>query len=45
MPKQLKEFKLVGAAPDKPLLLMALLQHLRPARILVFTASLQATHR
>ena len=45
VPLQLKEYQMVGAAVDKPLLLTALLQHLRPARVVVFAASLQATHR
>ena len=45
VPAQLKEYQMVGAAVDKPLLLTALLQHLHPARIAVFAASLQATHR
>lgn len=45
MPKQLKEYKVVCAAEDKPLVLMALLHHMKPARTIVFTGSLIATDR
>lgn len=36
---------MVCAATDKPLLLMTLLRHLRPARTIVFAGSLQAADR
>eukprot|EP00271_Cylindrocystis_brebissonii_P006057 TRINITY_DN18600_c0_g1_i1.p1 TRINITY_DN18600_c0_g1~~TRINITY_DN18600_c0_g1_i1.p1 ORF type:complete len:262 (+),score=52.80 TRINITY_DN18600_c0_g1_i1:768-1553(+) len=45
LPKQLKEFKLVCTAGEKPLYLVALLQRLLPAQSIVFTASVEATHR
>lgn len=45
VPRQLKEFKVTCAAADKPLVLIALLQHLQDSRAIVFTGSLVATHR
>jgi hypothetical protein len=45
LPKQLREFKVVCAAAIKPLTLLALLHELRGRRTLVFTASVEATHR
>ena len=45
VPKELKEFKLVGSATDKPVLLAGILEAHKHARVIVFTASLPATHR
>eukprot|EP00850_Spirogloea_muscicola_P011401 SM000070S21367 [mRNA] locus=s70:635755:638960:- [translate_table: standard] len=45
LPSQLREFKLVCRAGEKPLCLLALLHHLPLATTIVFTASVEATHR
>lgn len=45
LPKSLKEFKVVCAGADKPLLAVALLQQLVKEPTLVFTASVEATRR
>ena len=45
LPKELSEFKLVCAAVQKPLFLLALLHSLQGQSTIVFTASVQATHR
>ncbi|DBA71432.1 TPA: hypothetical protein ACH3X2_011231 [Trebouxia sp. C0005] len=45
LPKELSEFKLVCAAVQKPLFLLALLHTLRGQSTIVFTASVEATHR
>ena len=45
LPKELAEFKLVCAAVQKPLFLLALLHSLKGQSTIVFTASVQATHR
>ena len=45
LPKELSEFKLVCAAIQKPLFLLALLSSLKGQPAIVFTASVQATHR
>jgi ATP-dependent RNA helicase DDX51/DBP6 len=45
LPKALREFKVVCAGADKPLVAAALLQGLGAAPTLVFTASVEATRR
>ncbi|KAK9824495.1 hypothetical protein WJX72_010815 [[Myrmecia] bisecta] len=45
LPPQLQELKLVVAAERKPLLLLALLHELNGQATIVFTASVDATHR
>ncbi|KAJ7569480.1 hypothetical protein O6H91_01G080000 [Diphasiastrum complanatum] len=45
LPPQLKAFKLVCKADDKPLMLVALLQTFGKQRTIIFTASVVATHR
>ena len=45
LPKELSEYKLVCAAVQKPLFLLALLHHLQGHSTIVFTASVEATHR
>lgn len=45
LPKELSEFKLVCAAVQKPLFLLALLHSLQGQSIIIFTASVEATHR
>lgn len=45
LPKELSEFKLVCAAVQKPLFLLALLHTLQGQSVIVFTASVEATHR
>ena len=45
LPKELSEFKLVCAAVQKPLFLLALLHSLQGQSTIVFTASVEATHR
>ena len=45
LPKELAEFKLVCAAVQKPLFLLALLHSLQGQSTVVFTASVEVTHR
>ncbi|KAL3140741.1 hypothetical protein ABBQ32_005296 [Trebouxia sp. C0010 RCD-2024] len=45
LPKELSEYKLVCAAVQKPLFLLAVLHSLKGQSTIVFTASLEATHR
>eukprot|EP00897_Mesotaenium_endlicherianum_P006212 jgi/Mesen1/5619/ME000282S04781 len=45
LPPQLQEYKLVCKAGEKPLVLAALLQQLAAQSTIVFTASVEATHR
>ncbi|KAL4422577.1 hypothetical protein ABPG75_008774 [Micractinium tetrahymenae] len=45
LPRSLKELKLVVPAERKPAALAALLQELRGERTIVFTSSVEATHR
>ena len=45
LPKELSEYKLVCAAVQKPLFLLALLHSLQGQSTIVFTASVEATHR
>ena len=45
LPKALREYKLVCAGADKPLVAAALLQQLGEQPTIVFTASVEATRR
>ena len=45
LPKALKEYKVVCAGADKPLVAAALLQQLAGQPTVVFTASVEATRR
>ncbi|GAQ80742.1 Putative DEAD-like helicases superfamily protein [Klebsormidium nitens] len=45
VPPQLQEYRLVCTAGEKPLYLIALLHQLKGQRTIVFTASVEATHR
>lgn len=45
LPAALREFQVTTAAAQKPAAVVALLQELSPHRTLVFTSSVEATHR
>ena len=45
LPRALREYKVVCAGADKPLVAAALLAQLAPERTVVFTASVEATRR
>jgi ATP-dependent RNA helicase DDX51/DBP6 len=45
LPKTLQEWKVVTSAAQKPVAIVALLNELAPAKTLVFTSSVDATHR
>lgn len=45
LPRQLQEFKVLSSAARKPLVLLALLEELAGQSILIFTSSLDTTHK
>ena len=45
LPRELREYKVVCAGADKPLVALALLRALAAERVIVFTSSVESTQR